>query len=94
MLVGWDAAVQAQPWNWGAFQLLIDGNWSAADEMANGAVMPNSGGAVMRLGPAFVVSPRVDLMIRVAASLPVVQAYNGQQRDGAQATVALVWDIR
>jgi hypothetical protein len=94
MLVGWNAAVQAQPWEWGAFQLLVDGNWSHADEMANGAAMPNTGGTVMRLGTAFVVSPRVDLMIRLAAAMPVVQAYNGTQRDGAQATLSLVWDIR
>ncbi len=94
MLAGWIAAIQAQPWDWGAFQLYIDGNWAAADRLATGGVMPNTGGTVMRLGPAFVVSPRVDLIIRVAASLPVVQAFEGQQRDGAQVLASLVWDIR
>jgi hypothetical protein len=86
--------VQAQPWTWGGFQLFVDGNWSAQDRLPTGAGMPNTGGAVMRIGPAFVISPRVDLMVRVAASVPVVQAFIGQQHDGAQVSASLVWDIR
>jgi hypothetical protein len=94
MQVGWNAAVQAQPWDWGAFQLFFDGNWVAADRLPSGAAMPNTGGTVVRMGPAFVASPRVDLMVRLAASLPVVQAFEGTQHDGAQVTLSLVWDIR
>ncbi len=94
MQVGWNAAVQAQPWNWGAFQLYIDGNWQAQDRLPSGGAMPNTGGTVVRIGPGFVVSPRTDLMIRVAASVPVVQAYVGEQHDGPQVFVSLAWDIR
>lgn len=94
MQVGWNAAVQAQPWTWGAFQLFVDGNWLAADRLATGGRVPNTGGTVMRLGPAFVASLRVDLYARLAVTLPVIQAYQGMQSDGAQVTASLVWDIR
>ena len=94
MQAGWNAALQAQPWNWGAFQLVLEGNWQAQDRLPSGAGMPNTGGTVVRLGPAFVVSPRMDLMVRVAGTVPVVQAYIGQQHDGPQVLVSLVWDIR
>jgi hypothetical protein len=33
-------------------------------------------------------------MVRVAASVPVVQAFIGQQHDGPQVSASLVWDIR
>ncbi|MGZ3439083.1 MAG: hypothetical protein ACXVDD_06195 [Polyangia bacterium] len=94
MQAGWNAAVQAQPWTWGGFQLFVDGNWSAADRLGTGGVMPNTGGTIVRVGPGFVVSPRMDMLIRVAASLPVAQAYYGQQHDGPQVMLSLVWDIR
>lgn len=94
MQAGWNAAVQAQPWSWGGFQLFVDGNWQAQDRLPSGAGMPNTGGTVVRLGPGFVFSPRMDLMVRVAASVPVVQAYVGQQHDGPQLFVSLAWDIR
>jgi hypothetical protein len=94
MQIGWNAALQAQPWTWGGFQLFVDGNWLAQDRLPSGGGMPNTGGTVMRLGPAFVASLRVDLMVRVAASVPVVQAFIGTQHDGAQVTLSLVWDIR
>jgi len=94
MQVGWNAAVQAQPWNWGALQLFADGNWMAADRLGTGGTMPNTGGTVMRFGPALIYSPRVDLMVRLSASVPLVQAQYGVQRDGPQATLSLIWDIR
>ncbi|HEX8953009.1 MAG TPA: hypothetical protein VF945_14235 [Polyangia bacterium] len=94
MQVGWNAAVQAQPWSWGGFQLFLDGNWQAQDRLPTGAGMPNTGGTVLRLGPAFVFSPRMDLMVRVAASVPALQAYVGQQHDGPQVLLSLAWDIR
>jgi hypothetical protein len=94
MQVGWNAAVQAQPWDWGAFQLLLDGDWSAADRLASGGAMPNTGGTVMHLGAGFAAAPRTDMLVRVAVSLPVLQAFEGKQSDGAQVLVSLVWDIR
>jgi hypothetical protein len=94
MQVGWNAAVQAQPWTWGAFQLFLDGNWQAQDRLGSGGLMPNTGGTVLRLGPAFVVSPRVDLMLRLAATVPALQSFIGQQHDGPQVLLSLVWDIR
>ena len=36
----------------------VEGNWLAQDRLPSGAGMPNTGGTVVRLGPAFVVSPR------------------------------------
>jgi hypothetical protein len=56
--------------------------------------MPNTGGTVVRLGPAFVVSPRVDLLVRLSITIPVLESYEGRQDDGAQVTASLVWDIR
>jgi len=94
MQLGWNAAVQAQPWNWGGFQLFLDGNWQAQDRLPTGAGMPNTGGTVVRIGPAFVFSPRMDLMVRVAATVPALQAYIGQQHDGPQVMLSLAWDIR
>ncbi|HEX6839785.1 MAG TPA: hypothetical protein VF334_24585 [Polyangia bacterium] len=94
MQVGWNAAVQAQPWTWGGFQLFLDGNWQAQDRLPSGGGMPNTGGTVLRIGPAFVASLRTDLMVRVAATVPVMQAYIGQQHDGPQLFLSLVWDIR
>lgn len=94
MQLGWHATVQAQPWEWGAFQLFMDGNWLAADRFSTGEVMPNSGGTVVRLGPAVVVAPRADLLVRVGMSVPVLMAYQGRQRDGVQIMASLVWDIR
>jgi hypothetical protein len=94
MQVGWNVAVQAQPWEWGGVQLFVDGNWMAADRLESGAAMPNTGGTIMRVGPAFVYSPRMDLMLRLAASLPLVHELNGVQRDGPQVTLSMIWDIR
>lgn len=94
MQFGWNAAVQAQPWTWGAFQLLADGNWAAADRLASGGAMPNTGGTVVRVGAGFVVSPRTDLMVRAAVEVPVIQAFEGKQSDGVQLLASLVWDIR
>ena len=36
MQAGWNAAVQAQPWTWGGIQLVVDGNWAAADRLGSG----------------------------------------------------------
>ncbi len=94
MQAGWNAAVQAQPWEWGGFQLFLDGNWQAPDRLPSGAAMPNTGGTVLRIGPALIASPRPDLMVRLAATVPVVQAYIGQQHDGPQVLLSLVWDVR
>jgi hypothetical protein len=94
MQVGWNAVVQAQPWSWGGFQLFVDGNWQDVDRLGSGGAMPNTGGTTLRLGPAFVASPRMDLMLRLAVSVPVVQAFIGKQSDSAQVTLSLVWDIR
>jgi hypothetical protein len=94
MSLAWNAAVQAQPWTFFGMQLTIDGNWAAADQLASGNDMPNTGGTVARLGSALVGAPRTDLLIRLAASVPVVQRFIGQQSDGAQVTLSFVWDIR
>lgn len=94
MQAGWNGAVQVQPWNVVAFQLLLDGNWSAADRLPSGGALPDSGGTVVRLGSGVAVSPRTDLVLRLTASLPVVQALWGRQSDGVQVALSLVWDIR
>lgn len=87
-------AAQAQPWNWGAFQLGLDATWSQADELANGNDMPNTGGTVMRLAPAFVAAPRMDLTMRLAVLIPAYQNWNGVQNEGVQVSFSLVYDIR
>ena len=40
------------------------------------------------------VSPRMDMLLRFAVALPVVQAFQGQQSDGVQVALSLIWDIR
>ena len=87
-------AAQAQPWYWGAFQLGLDGTWSQADELANGHDMPNTGGTVIRLAPAFVAAPRVDLTMRLAVLIPTYQNWNGVQNESVQVSLSLVYDIR
>ena len=90
----WTAAAQAQPWNWGAFQLGLDGTWSQADELGNGHDMPNTGGTVIRLAPAFVAAPRMDLTMRLAVLIPAYQNWYGVQNEGVQVSLSIVYDIR
>jgi hypothetical protein len=90
----WNATAQAQPWTWGAFQLGLDGTWTQADTLGNGAAMPNTGGTVIRLAPAFVAAPRVDLTLRVALLIPTYQNWYGVQNEGVQVSFSLVYDIR
>ena len=94
MQLGWNVAAQAQPWSWGGFQLGVEGTWQAADHLSTGADLPNTGGTVVRVGPAFIASPRTDLLLRLGFNIPVVEAYDGNQSDGVQVMLSLVWDIR
>ena len=44
--------------------------------------------------PAFLLAARTDLMVRAALLIPASQRWYGVQREGVQASISLVYDIR
>lgn len=84
---------QLQPWSFlggrFGFDARLDG---AADEGAAG-VDPNSGGFVGFLSAGVVSSPGDDLVLQVTLSLPVVQAFRGQQGEGVAVSGGATFDF-
>jgi hypothetical protein len=92
-VLGWSAAVQLQPWSKVAFQAGVDGVWTDRDRLANGNAMPDTGGTVLYVAPALLVSPVTDLLIRAVVDAPVVSALHGNQSVGTQVMVSIAYDI-
>jgi hypothetical protein len=88
------AVVQLQPVRWFALGLGGVVLWRAADALANGAASPDTGGTVVQLLPAFLFAPASRVLLRLSASLPVVQSFNGRQREGVEGVLSLAVDIR
>ena len=94
MSLGVSAAVQVQPFRWGAIQLGADVLWQAADTLANGNPMVNSGGTVGYLAPGLLFNPIADLLVRVVVDAPVVAAQRGLQSVGPQVMLSISYDVR
>lgn len=92
--LGGSAALQVQPWLWGAFVLGADITWAAPDTLPSGAASPSTGGLVGYVAPALLVSPRTDLLIRLVVDVPVVRVLYGEQSVGPQVALSLAYDIR
>ena len=86
------AWAQLQPFTWGALQVGVDGRYATADQV-EGRDVPDTGGAVVRFMPALLASPRTDLLIRLAVAVPIVQVWNGRQKEGAEAGLSIIYDI-
>lgn len=94
--LGGSAAVQLQPWWWGAFQLGSDLRWATADSLPNGHDAPNTGGTVVYLTPGllFTATRSTNLLVRVAIAIPVFHHFDGIQSVGPQMTLMLAYDLR
>lgn len=91
--VGGSMAVQLQPWQWGALQLGGDFTWQAADMLATGHAVPNTGGITGYLAMALLANPWRDLLIRVVVDAPVLMALNGMQTVGPQVVAQFSYDF-
>ena len=74
--------VQLQPWPWGALQLGGDFQWTAADMLATGHAVPNTGGITGYLAVALLANPWRDLLVRLVVDAPVITALYGTQTVG------------
>jgi hypothetical protein len=92
--LGWGAAVQLQPFTWGAISLGVDGSWRQVDRLQNGQAAPNTGGVVVGFAPALLFAPHPSVLIRAAVSVPVIHALVGTQDEGPQAMLSLAYDVR
>jgi len=92
--LGWGAAVQLQPFTWGAISLGVDGSWREVDRLENGHASPNTGGTVVGFAPALLFAPHPSLLIRAAVSVPVIHALVGTQDEGPQVMLSLAYDVR
>jgi hypothetical protein len=87
------ATVQLQPLTRLAIQLGVDLRYSWVDTLPNGAGASDTGGFVTALAPGLLINPWRDLLIRVAAEVPVAQALRGVQSLGPQGVLSLSYDI-
>jgi hypothetical protein len=92
--VGGSAVVQLQPWSWGAVQLGLDAIWQHADQLPNGATLPNSGGTVGYTAIALLANPWRDLLLRLVADAPILLSLEGKQAVGPQVALQISYDIR
>jgi hypothetical protein len=88
------AAVQLQPWTWGALQAGVDWSWQEHDTLGTGGAVPNTGGFVGYLMVGVMFNPWRDLLLRAAVDAPVVTRLNGVQSVGPQALLQLAYDFR
>lgn len=90
---GASGALQVQPWSWGALAIGADAVWTAADTLANDNASPNTGGTVVYLAPALLISPKPDWLIRLVVDAPVIMALYGTQSVGPQVALSVAWDV-
>ena len=91
---GGTAAIQVQPWSWGALVLGADVVWQDSDTLENGVASPNTGGTVGYLAPSFVATPWMDLLIKVTVDVPVLYGLNGNQSVGPQVSLLVAYDFK
>lgn len=84
---------QLQPFTRVAFQLGADLRYAFADELANGAAAPSTGGLVAGVVPGLLVNPWRDLLLRAAVEVPVYQALRGAQSVGPQGVFTVSYDF-
>jgi hypothetical protein len=87
------SGVQLQPYPWLALQMGVNLRYAWADVLPNGADMSDSGGFTFGIAPAVMVNPWRDLLFRLTAEVPLVQALNGHQSLGPQLVFSIAYDI-
>jgi len=92
--LGSTAALQLQPFKWGAVALGGDVVWQQADTLPNGAAAPSTGGVVGYFAPALLASPLRDLLIRVVVDVPIASHLYGTQTVGPQVALSIAYDVR
>ncbi|MCB9663043.1 MAG: transporter [Alphaproteobacteria bacterium] len=85
-------AVQWQPHHVVAPRLAVDARVSAADAMDEIAE-PDTGGWLVQLTPALLLSPSPDWLVQLAVPVPVAQGGSEGTREGVGATLAVVVDL-
>ncbi len=91
--VGGGVTVQFQPWQYAALSVGGDFVWTAADRLQSGIDAPNTGGAMLALSPALVISPLPDWLIRAAVQIHVADWLNGQQTESTVVMLSTVVDL-
>jgi len=91
--VGGSAQVQLQPHARFAILLGAQALHRRPDSLANGADSPSTGGTVLGVTPGFLIAPTTAMVIRVGATIPVVQALYGRQHEGPQGLAAMSYDF-
>lgn len=96
-LLGATVAVQYQPVSWFAARLGLDGGWLQSDTIYGGKV-GNSGGVLLDLAPSLLFMPVMDLLVRVAADVPMTPNgfiwADGTQHHWPVVIVSIAYDIK
>jgi hypothetical protein len=97
-LLGATVAAQYQPVSWFAASLGLDGGWLQADRYPNGSDVLNTGGVLLDLAPSLLFMPAMDLLVKVAADIPMTPsgfvAMNGTQQRWPVVIVSIAYDIK
>lgn len=83
---------QLQPWTEVAFRLGLD---ARLDGVAREGDQPDNdtGGFITFLSPEVVVSPVMDLIVRAAVRLPIIDRLNGDHDEGPMVTLGVAYDL-
>ena len=91
--VGGTAGLQLQPSGRVAFAVSLDYRWAAADQLASGGVVANSGGSMLAITPSIGVAPIPDWLIVLSAQLHVAGWFNGSQTQSTTLVLSTVVDF-
>ena len=91
--VGGSAALQLQPWSWGAVQLGADLLWEHADILGNGATVPNSGGTTGFWSARCWPTRGATSCCALVVDAPVITVMQGTQSVGPQVTLQVAYDF-
>jgi hypothetical protein len=91
--LGGSLAVQAQPWQRVALAVGADVAWQQPDRLPNNHDAPSTGGTVLYVAPALLVSPATDWLIRLVVDVPAVAALYGTQTVGTQVALSIAYDV-
>jgi hypothetical protein len=90
---GGSTGVQFQPWTFAALSLSLDFRWGAPDQLGGGVDVPNSGGTMLALTPAVVISPTSNWLIRIAYQVYVADWLYGSQSESNTIVLSTVVDL-
>lgn len=76
-----------------ALSLGVDLSHTRANQIAGGIATPDSGGLLVSLSPAVLVSLRTDWLLRAGVQVPVLSRWLGVQAETPTAVVGLIVDL-